>query len=82
MNTPQNNWQEKNNTLTKEFTFKNFLAAMEFVNQVAKKAEALQHHPDISIHGYNKVTISTSTHDAGTVTEKDHTLAQAIDELL
>lgn len=76
------NWQLEKNSLVKNFDFKNFLQAVHFVNQVAKVAESLQHHPDIEIHSYNKVRIRTTTHDAGTVTQKDYELAQLINNLL
>ena len=45
-------------------------------------AEQHSHHPNWS-NVWNTVDISLTTHDAGnTITEKDRTLAKAIDELL
>jgi 4a-hydroxytetrahydrobiopterin dehydratase len=75
------NWIEENNTLTREFKFKNFVEAFGFMTQVAFLAEKMDHHP--SWHNvYNKVTIELTTHDAGNmVTDKDRALAKAIDEL-
>ena len=75
------NWIEENNTLTREFEFKNFVEAFGFMSQVAILAEKMDHHP--SWHNvYNKVTIELTTHDAGNiVTDKDRALAKAIDEL-
>jgi 4a-hydroxytetrahydrobiopterin dehydratase len=73
-------WKEEDNCLVKEFSFKNFSTAMQFVNKVAALAETANHHPDISIHSYNKVKISLTTHDAGKVTEKDKQLADRIDK--
>lgn len=67
--------------LEKSFEFKNFTEAFAFMVQVAFLAEKHQHHPDWS-NVYNKVTIRLSTHDAGNkVTEKDHKLAEAIDQI-
>jgi 4a-hydroxytetrahydrobiopterin dehydratase len=75
-------WQEKDNSLVKEFSFPTFTAAIEFINQVAIIAERLNHHPQI-INMYNKVTLTLSTHDAGDiVTDKDRTLATAIDTVV
>lgn len=75
-------WEEKNNTLVKEFTFKDFKEAFAFMTKVAELAETAKHHPDWS-NSYNKVVISLSTHDAGSrVTEKDRNLAEKIDLLL
>lgn len=74
------NWKTENNKLVREFEFGNFMQAMTFVNQVADLAEQESHHPDIMI-SFNKVRVSLSTHDAGGVTDKDHSLAKKIDEI-
>ena len=73
-------WNEIDNTITKTFEFNSYLDGIDFVNAVANVAEQENHHPDISI-GYCKVTISLTTHDAGTITEKDYKLANLIDDL-
>ncbi len=75
-------WKMVNNKITKEFTFNDFAEALAFVNNIGDVAERLQHHPDLFLHDYKKVTVTTSTHDAGNVTEKDYELASAIDKLL
>lgn len=50
--------------------------------QVGLIAESMNHHPKWT-NVYNMVEIWLSTHDAGNVvTEKDHALAKAIDELI
>lgn len=73
-------WTQSETTLIRVFQFKNFVQAIAFVNEVAKRSEAINHHPDIEIFSYNKVRITLSTHDAGNkVTEKDFQLAQQID---
>ena len=74
-------WQEQNNQLIREFQFDNFITAFAFLTKVAILAEKQGHHPEI-FNVYNKVKLSLSTHDAGTVvTEKDRKLAAAIDDL-
>ena len=74
-------WQEKDNQLQRTFEFKNFSQAFAFMTRVAFVAEKMNHHPNWS-NSWNKVSISLSTHDAGNiVTEKDHKLAAAIDEI-
>ena len=73
-------WNEIDNTISKTFEFNSYLDGIDFVNAVANVAEQENHHPDISI-GYCKVTISLTTHDAGTITEKDYKLAKLIDDL-
>lgn len=76
------NWTEQNNTLHKEFLFKDFSEAFVFMTRVAILAEKHDHHPDWS-NSWNKVIISLSTHSAGSkVTQKDIDLAKAIDQLV
>jgi 4a-hydroxytetrahydrobiopterin dehydratase len=75
-------WLSEDQKLTKTFTFNTFLEALSFVKKVGEIAEQMQHHPDIFIHDYKIVTISTTTHDSGTITEKDYELAQKIDEIV
>ena len=71
-------WKEENNALVAEFIFKNFVAAFDFMTEVAQLAEQQGHHPEWS-NIYNKVHIKLTTHDAGSiVTEKDHLLARSI----
>jgi len=66
--------------ITKEFTFKDFVKAMAFVDQVADVAEGAGHHPDIFI-SYNHVTLELSTHSVGGVTENDFIVAGQVDGL-
>ena len=73
-------WNEKDNTITKTFEFSSYLDGIDFVNEVANLSEQENHHPDIPV-GYCKVTISLTTHDAGSLTEKDYKLAKLIDDL-
>lgn len=73
-------WKVEKEELARTLTCKDFLAAIEFVNQVAKLAEAAGHHPDIDLR-YNKVRLSLTTHDAGGLTAKDFDLAAGVDLL-
>jgi 4a-hydroxytetrahydrobiopterin dehydratase len=74
-------WQMQDDALVRDYDFPDFKAAMWFANRVADLAEERNHHPDILIHGWNKVRLTLSTHDAGGLTEADHALAAAIDDL-
>lgn len=74
------NWEVKGDTLTRTWTFENFIKAIEFVNRLVDPAERAGHHPDISI-SYNKVNISLTTHDAGGLTDKDFELAGVLSAL-
>lgn len=71
-------WSVSGDSLTRTFTFENFIQSMQFVNRLAEAAEAAQHHPDIDIR-YSKVNVSLSTHDSGGITEKDFAIAQEAD---
>jgi 4a-hydroxytetrahydrobiopterin dehydratase len=74
-------WQHDGDALVRDLEFKDFTTAMWFVNRVAELAEERNHHPDILIHGWNKVRLTLSTHSEGGVTQADHDLADAIDAL-
>ncbi|MBN7814266.1 4a-hydroxytetrahydrobiopterin dehydratase [Algoriphagus pacificus] len=74
-------WKEEDNKLKRTFKFSDFQEAFAFMTRVAFLAEAHQHHPNWS-NVYNEVVIELTTHDSGNkVTEKDHKLAKAIDEI-
>ncbi|MCU1325524.1 MAG: phhB [Bryobacterales bacterium] len=65
----------------KVFRFPDFLKALEFVNRIAVVAEAQNHHPDLLLT-WGKVEVTSYTHTADGLTEKDYTLAAAIDGLI
>ena len=67
--------------IVRELSFPDFASAIAFVDRVAELAEAANHHPDILIHGWNKVLLTLSTHSQGGVTDADFALAGQIDEL-
>ena len=73
-------WTRKGATISRTYQFKDFPAAVKFVNAVAGLAEEAWHHPDIDIR-WNKVTLTLTTHDAGGLTKKDFVLAQKFDRL-
>ena len=74
-------FRELSNTLHLRLRFVDFVAAFDFMTEVAALAEAHQHHPEWR-NVYNLVEITLTTHDAGNVvTEKDRALAQAIEQL-
>jgi 4a-hydroxytetrahydrobiopterin dehydratase len=71
-------WSRRGDVITKTFQFREFLTGIDFVNAVAKAAEAADHHPDIDIR-YTKITFALSTHSAGGITQKDLDLAKRIE---
>lgn len=73
-------WSRKGPSIRREYAFADFPAAMRFVNRVARRAEKIQHHPDIDIR-WNRVVLVLTTHDAGGLTERDFALAEHCDAL-
>lgn len=74
-------WERENDEIVREWRFDGFTEAIAFVNRVAEAAEEANHHPDIFIHGWNKVRLSLTDHSAGGLTEKDFAMAAKFDEL-
>jgi 4a-hydroxytetrahydrobiopterin dehydratase len=74
--------REEPSAIVRDLTFEDFAAAMAFVNRVADAAEAANHHPDILVHGWNRVRLTLSTHTQGGVTDSDLALAEQIDTLV
>jgi 4a-hydroxytetrahydrobiopterin dehydratase len=64
--------------ISKEYKFKDFIGAINFVNNIAEIAESEGHHPDIKIN-YNKVTLELTTHAIGGLSENDFILVAKID---
>ena len=71
-------WVLEGKTIEREFVFKNFKQAFEFMTLCAEYAEEIDHHPDWS-NSWNKVSVSLSTHSAGALTKLDIQLAKAMD---
>jgi 4a-hydroxytetrahydrobiopterin dehydratase len=74
-------WRREGDTNVRDLELPDFAAAMAFANAVAELAEAANHHPDILIHGWNKVRLTLSTHSADGLTQSDLDLARGIDGL-
>lgn len=74
-------WRREGQTIVRDLALDDFAAAIAFVNRVAEAAEAANHHPDILVHGWNKVRLTLSTHSAGGLTEADFALAASLDAL-
>jgi 4a-hydroxytetrahydrobiopterin dehydratase len=74
-------WERDGDEIAREWKFEDFGAAMAFVNRVAEAAEETNHHPDILLHGWNKVRLSLVTHSEGGLTENDFAMAGRLDGL-
>ena len=74
-------WNETDGALRSEITFADFAEAFAFMTRVGLVAQEQGHHPDMAI-SWNRVTITITTHDSGSVvTDKDRKLAAAIDAM-
>lgn len=75
-------WARQDDEIVRDLSFEDFATAMGFVNRVADVAEEHNHHPDILVHGWNKVKLSLTNHAAGGLTEVDFDMAARFDDLL
>ena len=74
-------WRREGAAIEREWKLEDFKQAIAFVNRVADTAETFNHHPDIIIHGWNKVRLELSTHSQGGITQADLDMAARIDGL-
>ena len=74
------NWQYGNKKINKVYTFDSYMESIDFINSVAKKAEEVNHHPDLTV-GYCKINIEITSHDLGGVTTGCIELAQSIESI-
>ena len=68
-------------TIVRDILAANWIAAIGIVNAIALVAEGMDHHPDVLIYGWNKIRVTSSTHDRGGLTKLDFELAEKIDAL-
>ena len=74
-------WRRDGDEIVRDLKFDDFAAAIAFVDTVAAAAEDANHHPDILVHGWNKVRLTLTTHSAGGLTDNDRQMAERIDGL-
>jgi 4a-hydroxytetrahydrobiopterin dehydratase len=79
---PQWSISEDATMITRQVNCKNFVRAIELVNEIAAVAEAEQHHPDLHLTGYRNLRIDLTTHAIGGLSENDFIVAAKIDRLL
>jgi 4a-hydroxytetrahydrobiopterin dehydratase len=72
-------WRREGDAIVRDWRLADFGAAISFVERVAELAESANHHPDILIHGWNKVRLTLSTHAEGGITAADLALAEQLD---
>jgi 4a-hydroxytetrahydrobiopterin dehydratase len=76
-----NGWELKDGKIAKSFQFTSFMDAIEFVNEIARIAERLDHHPIITIN-WKTVKISLKSFDVDAITKRDIGLAEEIEKVI
>jgi 4a-hydroxytetrahydrobiopterin dehydratase len=72
-------WRSENGKLKRTIVCRDFAQAISLINQIARIAEEENHHPDLELVEYNRLTISLVTHDEGGITWRDELLAERIE---
>jgi 4a-hydroxytetrahydrobiopterin dehydratase len=67
--------------IRREWTARDFAAALVFFHRVGEIAEAEGHHPDLHLTGYRNAAVELTTHALGGLSENDFILAAKIDQL-
>jgi 4a-hydroxytetrahydrobiopterin dehydratase len=75
-------WKREGEHIVRELKFADFREAVGFVDRVADAAEEANHHPDILVHGWNKVRLLITNHSAGGLTDADFELARKVETLI
>jgi 4a-hydroxytetrahydrobiopterin dehydratase len=75
-----NGWELKDGKIVKSFQFTSFMDAIEFVNEIARVAERLDHHPIITIN-WKTVKLSLKSFDVDAITKRDISLAKEIERV-
>ncbi|GAA2364855.1 4a-hydroxytetrahydrobiopterin dehydratase [Nonomuraea africana] len=73
-------WKKEGEEIRRTITAPDFPTAIRIVDEIAVKAEELNHHPDIDIR-WRTLHLTLTTHDAGGLTDLDYQLAAIIDEI-
>ncbi len=74
-------WEYRENKISKEFKFADFMGSLDFINKLAPFCEKIDHHPDVHIF-YSKVLFELQRFDVGgKVTDKDFLVAKEIERL-
>jgi 4a-hydroxytetrahydrobiopterin dehydratase len=73
-------WRYERGEIFKNYKLASFMDAIGFIDRIAEKAEAANHHPDLENH-YNRVRVALHTWSENAVTERDIALAREIESV-
>lgn len=65
--------------LERSYIFKNFVAALDFINRIGAVAETEGHHPDLHLTNYRQVRVVLTTHAIKGLSQNDFIVAAKID---
>ena len=74
-------WELEEGKVVRKFKFKDFRQAISFVNKVADLAEVENHHPNISVYGWNKVKLTFFTHTIKGLSENDFIMPAKVNNI-
>ncbi len=73
-------WEIIGRELSKGFYLDTFAHAVKFINDVAKIANDMQHHPDILLSEFSTVRLFIKTNELGKVSTKDVEFAKRVEK--
>lgn len=73
-------WELIGGEIAKEYTFPTFMDAISFINRIAQRADAADHHPDLTNH-YTRVRVGLRSWSAGGVTSSDVSMARQVEQV-
>ena len=76
-----NNWFISEKVIKKKLKFNSYMDSIKFINEVAVKAEELNHHPDMIV-GWCEIEISFMSHDKGGITFDCIDMAKFVESIL
>ncbi len=68
-------------SILRDLLMKDFSSAVDLIVRIKNVAEAEDHHPDLHLTGYRRLTVELSTHAIGGLSENDFILAAKIEAL-
>ena len=74
-------WWREGEAIVREFKCGDFAGAVAFAATLVEPADAMNHHPDLTI-SWETLTVLISTHSEGGLTAADFELAAKIDALV
>ena len=78
--TTEEKWQILDGKLHKQFIFRDFSAAMAYMQAAALQAEVMNHHPEWC-NTYNRMVVDLVTHSVDGISTLDFKLAKHLDQL-